>query len=73
MPLHGLGVAAEQDEAGTDAARRTDCTEDVGRLGALIAGGAGPGSVSGPAPRDLVLLAGPGFILPPKFYLGAGQ
>lgn len=72
MPLHGLSVAAGQDEAGANAARRADGTEDVGRLGALIAGCAGPGSPLRPAPRDLVLLADPRFILPPKLYLGAG-
>ena len=60
-------------QAGADAARRADGTEDVGRLGALIAGRAGPGSPPRPAPRDLVLLADPGFILPPKLYLGAGR
>ncbi len=73
MPLHGLGVATGQDEAGANAARRADGAEDVGRLGALIAGRAGPGSPLRPAPRDLVLLADPGFILPPQFYLGAGR
>jgi hypothetical protein len=73
MALHGLGIAAEQDEAGANAASGTDGTEDIGRLGALIAGRPGPGSPLRPAPRDLVLLADPGFILPPKLYLGAGR
>ena len=73
MPLNGLGVAAGQDEAGTDTARRADGTEDIGRLGALIAGRAGPGSSLRPTPCDLVLLADPGFILPPEFYVGAGR
>jgi len=34
MPLHGLGVAAWQNEGGTDTACRADGTEYVGRLGA---------------------------------------
>ena len=73
MPLHGLGVAPGQDETGADAARRADGTEDIGRLGALIAGRTGPGSPLGPAACDLVLLADPGLVLKPKLYLGAGR
>jgi hypothetical protein len=34
MPLHGLGVAAWQNEGGTDTARGADSTEYIGRLGA---------------------------------------
>ena len=30
MPLHGLGVAARQDEAGADATRGTDGAKDIG-------------------------------------------
>ena len=30
MPLHGLGIAAGQDEARTDTALRTDGAEDIG-------------------------------------------
>ena len=41
MPLHGLGVAAGQDEAGADAAGGTDGAEDVGRFGALVLGALG--------------------------------
>jgi hypothetical protein len=73
MPLHGLGVAARQDEARANAARRADGSENIGRLGALILGRAGAGSPFRPAPSDLVLLTDPGFILPPKLYLGAGR
>jgi hypothetical protein len=73
MPLHGLGVAAGQDEAGADAARRADGAEDVDRLGALIAGRTRPGSPLRPAACDLVLLADPGLVLKPKLYLGAGR
>ena len=36
MPLHGLSVAAGQDQARTDTARGTDGTKDIGRLRALV-------------------------------------
>ena len=54
MPLHGLGVAAGQDEAGADAARRADGTEDVGRLGALIAGTRWAGCPAWPSVRVIL-------------------
>ena len=73
MPLHGLGVAAGQDESRTDAARGTDGAEDVGRLRALIVRRSGPGAAFSPAPRDLVFLTDPRFVLPPKLYLDAGR
>ena len=68
MPLHGLSVAAGQDEARADATLGTDGTENIGRLGALVFGRRGPGAASRPTPRELCLLANPGFILPPNFY-----
>ncbi len=43
MPLHGLGVAAWQDEGRADTPRGTDGPEDPGRLCALILEGSGPG------------------------------
>ena len=73
MQLHGLGVAARQDEAGTDAALGADGAEDIGRLGALVVGRTGSCSAPGPPPRDPVLLPYPGFILPPDLYLGADR
>ena len=66
MPLHGLGVAARQDEGGADAAFGTDGAKDIGRLGALVLGGPGPGAAFRPAPGDPVLLADPRFVLPPE-------
>ena len=72
MPLHGLGIAARQDEGGADAAFGTDGAEDIGRLGALIERRPGPGSAPRPAPGNLVFLADPGFVLPPQFYVGIG-
>ena len=70
VPLHGLGVAAGQDEGGADPALGTDGAENVGRFGALIVRRPRPTAAPGPAPRDLVLLADAGFVLPPDFYLG---
>jgi len=73
MPLHGLGIAAGQDESGADATLGTDGTEDIGRLGALVPGRPGPASPGCPAPGDLVFLADPRFVLPPEFYVGVGR
>lgn len=70
VPLHGLGVAAGQDEGSADAALGTDGAEDVGRLGALVMGRAGSGAALRPTAGDLVLLADPGFVLEPDFYVG---
>ena len=41
MKLHGFAVARRQHEGGAGAAIGADRTEQVGRLGALIMGGAG--------------------------------
>ncbi len=68
---HGLCVAAGQDEASALALLGADGAEDVGRLGALIMARAGAGAALRPAPRDLVLLPDPRFVLPPKLYIGA--
>ncbi len=70
MPLHGLGVTAGQDEAGTDATGGTDGAEDICRLGALVLGRRGTGSAFRPASGELGLLIDPGFILEPDLYLG---
>ncbi len=72
MPLHGLGIATGQDKGGANAAGGTDGAEDIGRLGALVLGCAGPGASFCPAPGNLVLLANPGFVLPPQLYCGVG-
>ena len=73
MPLHCLGVAARQHQAGANTTRRTDGAEDVGRFGALILGSCRPGSALGPTPRELGLLADPGFIGPPDLYAGCDR
>jgi hypothetical protein len=64
MPLHGLGVAAWQDEGRADAPGGTDGAEDPGRFGALVLGRPGPGSPFRPAPRELGFLSNSGFALP---------
>ena len=73
MPLHGLGVAARQDESRADAAFRTDSAEDIGRLGAEIERRSGPTSPARPAPGNLVFLTDPSFVLPPELYPGIGR
>ena len=73
MPLHGLGVAAGQNEGGTDPARGADGTEDVGRFRSLVLGCRGPRAAPGPAAGDLVFLADPGFVLKPDLYRRAAR
>ncbi len=73
VQAHRLGVAAGQDERRTLAVVRADGPEDIGRCGALIVRGAGPCPASGPAPRDLVLLADPGLVGEPEFYVVEGD
>ena len=65
--------AERHDQPGALAFGGTDGAKDVGPFGALVVGCSGPGSAPGPAAGDLVLLAHPGFILPPQLYLGAGR
>ena len=73
MPLHGLGITAWQHETGTDAPGRTDRTEEIGRLRALVLRCRGSGATPGPAPREPSLLPDPGFVLPPDLYVRAGR
>ena len=68
VPLHGQGVAARQDEGGTDAALWADGAEDVGGLGPLVMGCRRARPPPGPTPCDLVLLPDPGLVLPPDLY-----
>jgi hypothetical protein len=60
MQGHGFGTAEGQDQPGSLAKLRADRAKDVGRFGPLILGRRWPRSASGPAPRDLVLLADAG-------------
>ena len=70
MLLHGLGVAAWQDQGRADAPIGTNGAKDPGRHCSLIHGRSGPGSPFRPAPRDLGFLSNPGFVLPPDLYRG---
>lgn len=73
MQVHRRGVAKGQDEPRRLAFGRTDCAEDVGRLGALIVRGRRPCAAQRPTPGDLVLLADPGLVLEPDLYALAGR
>lgn len=72
MQVHGFGVAFGQHQRRADAPGRTDGAEDIGRTRALILGGRGAGSSFCPTPGDFILLADPGFILPPDLYGRSG-
>src|SRR4051794_3070364 len=71
VQAHGLRVASGQDQGCALALLRADRPEDGDRTRPLIVRGPGPGAPSGPATRDLVLLADPGLVLPPQFYRSA--
>jgi hypothetical protein len=68
MPIHRLGVATRHDERRAFALLRTDCAENGGRGGSLIARGAGARAALGPTAGDLVLLADPRLVGEPDFY-----
>src|SRR4051794_5127816 len=68
VQAHGLRIASRQDQGCALALLRADRPEDVDRARPLVVRGPGPGSPSGPAARDLVLLADPGLVLPPQLY-----
>ena len=68
MQVHGDGIADGEDQGCPDASCWTDSAEYPGRAGSLILGCDGARAPFGPAPRNLVLLADPGFVLPPNFY-----
>ena len=71
MERHGLGITKRQNQTCTLAKLGTNCPEDIGRLRPLILGCRGPRPALGPAPRNLVLLADPRFVLEPYLYRGA--
>ena len=68
MKRHGGRGASGQDQSRALAGGGADCPEDIGRPGPLIAQRHRPRSAFRPSPRDLVLLANPGFVLPPYLY-----
>lgn len=71
VQVHRLGVAGGQDQGRTLALLRADGAEDVGGSGALITGRTWTGAALGPTAGDLVLLADPGLVLEPDFYVVA--
>ena len=71
MQAHGVRVASGQDQGRALTLLRADRPEDVDRTRPLIVRGAGPGSPSGPAAGNLVLLAYTGLVLPPQLDRGA--
>jgi len=68
MQRHGFGIAEGQHQPCALAVFRADRAEDIGRFRPLILRGRWPRSASRPAPRDLVLLTDPGFVLEPYLY-----
>ena len=70
MQAHRLGVAVRQDQRRPFAVLGADCAEDIGRRGTLIMRCAGTAATLGPTTGDLVLLADPGFVGEPDFYIG---
>ena len=68
MQRHGLSIAIGHDQSGAEPALRTDGAENISVFEALILGRSRAGSPLRPAPRDLVLLADPRFVLPPQLY-----
>jgi hypothetical protein len=70
LEVHRLGIAPWQDQPNGFSLRRTDGAEDIGRCGAEVPGSRGPRAASGPAARDLVLLAEASFVAKPDFDVG---
>ena len=66
MQVHRLGIDLGQNQAGADAARRTNRAEDVGPIVALIARRSGPAAALGPDIGQAALLSDPGFVQPPE-------
>ena len=73
MELHGFSVAGTPHEGGAAPALRTDRTEQIGRLRALIVSGAGTRAFPGPAIGELVLVADPNLVLAPHLYRSAAR
>ncbi len=71
VQVHRLGVAGRQDQRRALALLWADRSEDVGGSGSLVTGCARAGATLGPTTGDLVLLADPGLVLEPDFYLVA--
>ena len=68
MECHGFGIAERQHQPRALAVLRADRAEDIDRFSSLIFGCRWPRPATGPAPRDLVLLPDPRFVLKPDLY-----
>ena len=68
MERHGFGITEGQNQARALAVLGADRAEDIGRFRPLVFGCRRPRPSSGPAPRDLVLLTDPRFVLEPYLY-----
>ena len=68
MERHGFGIAERQHQPRALAVLRADRAEDIDRFSSLIFGCRWPRPATGPAPRDLVLLLDPRFVLKPDLY-----
>jgi hypothetical protein len=68
MERHGFGIAERQHQPRALAVLRADRAEDIDRFSSLIFGCRWPRPATGPAPRDLVLLPDPRFVLKPDLY-----
>jgi len=68
MERHGFGIAERQHQPRALAVLRADRAEDIDRFSSLVFGCRWPRPASGPAPRDLVLLPDPRFVLEPDLY-----
>ena len=65
---HSFGIAQGQNQPCALVVLRADCAEDIDRFGPLIFGRTRPYPAPGPAPRYLVLLRDPRFVLEPDLY-----
>jgi hypothetical protein len=68
MQLHRLAVAGRQHQGCAGPALGADRTEQVGRLGPLIVGGARARTLPGPSDRSAVFLPDPHLVLAPHLY-----
>lgn len=69
VQVHANGVADRQNESRSNASGRADGAEYPSRASSLILGRRRARASFSPTPGDLVLLADPGFILEPNFYV----
>lgn len=72
VKLHRRRIAGRQNQCSGSAALRADCTEQIGRLGALIVIDARPGALLRPPVGQLVLLPDPHPVLEPDLDDSAG-